>query len=820
MNKLFVLLLAPLSALAQTAAIGSTDPARGVTLAPTAASLTDEATALTLNPAGLTHVGRANVVYVHERSNTRSLDSDAVFAAAAAGGVVGVGFAGQSLRPNGGAPRGKVSLGGSAGGQLLSAGVAVNWLSGGALGSVTTVDVGLLSRPWRWLAVGAVLRSLNAPEKNGIAVSREYSLSVGARPFGERLSLGVDWLAPEAQPLGSSRLQYTALARILPGLSLGAGFSHGLGPLEPWTVQGGLTLDLENFGYTQGVAYSGGRLDWQFQARLSADKYPALIRPPKIALLSTADLGSAGGGTLGALLGITAEDRHLRLLRTLERAAEDPELAGVVLKVEGSGLGLARADELRAGLERLRAKGKKIYAYALSMTDAEYLVTSACDGIYAPPDAMLMVDGLRSTLQYFGGTAELLGIGVDVARVGAYKTFPDQFTRKDMSDEQRETIDAYLDTMEQTLEARVTAGRKLTHDEWRTIVDEGLKPVKRAKALKQIDDVWIPAQLDEAVQTLLPGARITKGYAPGDTRDVRWGTPPQIAVVPVLGSITGGQNQNSPLGQGQIAGAQSFIEAISAAAEEPSVKAIVVRVDSGGGDALASDLMYRAVLEAKKKKPVVASMGDVAASGGYYAAMGADVIYALPTTITGSIGIFFAKPAVKKLAEALGVAQVSINRGKVAGVMDFIEPWTEAQRQAVQAWVDAGYDNFITEVAASRKLPKAQVDAVARGRVWSGADAQKRGLVDQLGGLMDAVAEARRRAGVGSDVDVAVWASRGSALGSLLGAVAPAVLASPAPAAPVVPPAFEALLRSLGPAGWLFEAPGLQARMEYTLTIQ
>jgi protease-4 len=289
----------------------------------------------------------------------------------------------------------------------------------------------------------------------------------------------------------------------------------------------------------------------------------------------------------------------------------------------------------------------------------------------------------------------------------------------------------------------------------------------------------------------------------------------------VLGTISGGSNLPSPLGGELVAGAQSFLTAMASAAADPGVVAIVVRVDSGGGDGLASDLMYRAVLDAAKKKPVVASMGDTAASGGYYVAMGADEIVASPTTLTGSIGVFFAKPAVKELAEKLGVNQVAIQRGKLAGIADLYEPWSPEQRAAAQGWVDEFYDGFITEVAARRHLSKEAVDAVARGRVWSGEDAKARGLVDTLGGLGDAVEAARRRAGVGDEgLEVEVVKSSGGLLASMGSAALPEGLLATPVAAPALAPALEALARELGPAAYLLQAPRLQARMEWSLEIK
>jgi protease-4 len=297
---------------------------------------------------------------------------------------------------------------------------------------------------------------------------------------------------------------------------------------------------------------------------------------------------------------------------------------------------------------------------------------------------------------------------------------------------------------------------------------------------------------------------------------------PAIAIIPVLGNITGGRNTPSPFGGDFIAGAQSFIEALNGAVEDPMVKAIVLRVDSGGGDGLASDLMYRAVLKAKKRKPVIASMGDTAASGGYYVAMGAEEIFASPTTLTGSIGVFFMKPAVKQLAEDWGINQVSLSRGKLAGITDLYEPWTDEQRVVAQKWVDDFYDSFITEVASSRKLAKDAVNEVAQGRVWSGETAKEKGLVDHLGGIMDAVAAPKVRGGLsGDDFDLVIASSDGSMLSAAIGAAVPQSLLDKEVTIPSpLPPFVQDLARRLGPASWLVTDPTVQARLEYLVEIR
>ncbi|MFT3707201.1 MAG: signal peptide peptidase SppA [Archangium sp.] len=820
-RTLLVLVVSSVS-LAQTAAVGGADISRGVTQLPSSSAFASEATALTLNPAGLGRVGRLNAWYLHERSNVRIMDNDGVWFATSVADMVGLGLGFEWLRPGPGLgpERAKTSLGFSFGPQQLSAGATINWFHGGDVQSLTGLDLGLQSRLTRWLALGAFVRNLNTANNDTTRLNREWTFGVGVRPFGEYVTVGVDWVVPERTPIVNSRLQYTVTAKIFGGVRLLAGVSHGFAPGQSIYAHGGLGLDLENFGYTQGVAYGDGQFNWQFAARVSMDKEKSVVPQRKIAVIGLGGLGNSGGVTIGGLLGIAEEDRYLRFLRFLDKAAKDPELEGVILKVEGADVGLARADEVRTAILKLRAAGKKVYAYALAMGDNEYLMVSGCDGIYAAPEAMMLVDGLRSSVTFFGGTARRFGVEIDVARVGDYKNFPDQFTRMDMSDAQKETINAYLDTNQKIVAARIKESRGLENDAWQQIIDEGLKPPKRAVQLRQIDGLLTPQQFDEFIGEHLAGARISRGYRPFDTRDDRWGSQKSIAVIPVLGAIAGGSNSSNPL-TGETAGAESFIQSINAAAEDNNVVAIVIRIDSGGGDALASDLMYRAVLEAKKKKPVIASMGDVAASGGYYVAMGAQEILASPTTMTGSIGVFYVKPAIKKLAEEYGVNQVNIARGKLSGLTDNYEPWTADQRAAAQKWIDDFYDSFITEVAASRNLKKEDVDKVARGRVWSGEDAKARGLVDRMGGLMDAIALAKEKSGYQGELVTNIMQPSGGLLGSVLGATVPdMILERPAPGQVTLPPGLQSLAEQLGHASWILDRPGIQARVEYSVEIR
>lgn len=824
MRLAVVLALLSAPALAQVDAIVHTDPSRGITLLPDGVAYAEGATSPAYNPAGVVHTGTFELFYAHERNLARLAVNDGLYAAGNVLDFVGLGLSLEWMRENGNDFR-KTTTAIAFGGENVSVGIGFNWFSDGVVDKAFTVDLGLQTRFSRYVSVGAAIKNADAPTRNGVLLARRYDFGIGIRPFRERLTIGVDWVFDETGGPSRGRMAYSLDAKVIDGLHVFAGASHGFASSQGLYLSLGLRLDTSHFGLGYAVSGATQGLDHLAFARITADKLPSLpIRDGVIALVDMSSLGETEStGTVGTLLGVKGADRYTRVAATLDRAATDPKLKGIVLKVETSGIGMGRAQELRNAVLKLRAAGKVVVAFILSCADQDYLVASAADHVFAVPEAMLSIDGLQSNVIYFGTAAEKLGVRFDVARVGKYKSSPDQFTRPDMAAEQREAIEAYLDTDARVLADAVTTSRKLTTEQWHAAVEEGLKSTRRSKELGLIDELVTPDQLEERLPALIPGAQLVADYRPFDVESGRWGFGTRIAVIPVVGTISGGKDSQDPLGLGllQNAGADTFIRAINQAAGDPQVAAIVVRVDSPGGDGLASDLMYRAVLQAKKRKPVVASMGDVAASGGYYVAMGADEIWASQGTITGSIGVYYLKPAVKDLAEKLGVNQVSINRGEFAGVTDLYSPWTDKQRAAAQKWIDAFYDSFITEAATSRHKTKDELHAVAQGRVWSGEDAKARGLVDQLGGLSDALESARTRAGIGprDDVDVVVYGGSGGVLGSLLQSSALGRAAAQVEVEQRPPSALEKLARQLGLAAWQLE-PGVKAHLGFSLRVE
>jgi protease-4 len=815
-----------LQALPQTANIPNTDYSRGGTLPPTSAALVDEATAPLVNTAGLALMPGFQLFYLHERNLGLNQIVDGVYLGQNVFGFVTIGFDLEWIRGGDQPRRRRTSWSLAAGAEALSFGVTYRAFSSDDvnLDALSTWDLGAVSRPTRYLALAAAIKNLDAPSRGGVGFNRQYDFALGLRPFGERYSLAVDYLLTNLPSGSNSRMQYTLQAEPLQGLVLGAGLSHGFEG-EDVIFQASLTLNTSHLG----VAYAGGGssagADHVIVARVSTQRYPSVAAPQgRFALIDVTEMMSRSTTSAFSLLGISEADPYLRLMRLLDSAIHDPNLDGVVLKIDNlTEVGLGRAEELRRAIVRMRSVGKKVIVVLLAAGDSEYLVASAADKVFAVPESTLFINGFAATPIYLGSAMDKLGVHWEVARVGAYKNAPDIFTRSGISPEERETINAYLDSDVRAFEAALASTRQITPEKIRAVWSEALVTPAKAKELGLIDDIIVPAEIEARVSQLAPGAVYEAGYRPGQIRDDRWGDRRQIAIVPVIGTIAGGKSQEDPLGLAKIAGAETVVRALRRAQDDPLVAAIVLRVDSGGGDGLASDLMYRAVLEAKKRKPVIASMGDVAASGGYYAAMGADRLFAEPTTITGSIGVFIVKPVLNPLAEKLGIHHETLQRGNLANFINLLDPWTPEEKAAAQKWVEAFYDEFITEVAKSRKMAKDGVDAIARGRVWSGTDAKERGLVDEMGGLLEAIDAARERAGIShsEDIELAIigeprglLASLGSEDGLLSRALGDARPVQPLPAA------LRQLASDIGIDQALLLQPTVKALMPFTLKVR
>jgi protease-4 len=454
--------------------------------------------------------------------------------------------------------------------------------------------------------------------------------------------------------------------------------------------------------------------------------------------------------------------------RALKAAAVDERIAGVFitggLRPADYGSGYAALKEVRTALAEVKAAGKPVTAYLTYATTKDYYLASVANNLALDPYGMIVMPGLASEPMFFAGAFEKYGIGVQVTRVGKYKSAVEPFTRKNMSPENREQLQKLLDDLWGGMLSDIAPARDTTVNKIQATVDaEGLIRPEKAKEAKLVDRIAYRDEVYDDLKaktgrkdskkpfkqvSLMDYAKLSKDIAikplPG-LEDLASGSGGRIAVVYAEGEIVDGEGDS-----GDIGGSR-FSRELRKLRQDDDVKAIVLRVNSPGGSASASETIQREIRLAKKVKPVVVSMGSYAASGGYWIAAYGDRIFAEPTTITGSIGVFGVQFDVKKLTNDFGLTFDTVKTGKFADVISITRPKTPEELEVFQRMVDWIYGEFVGKVAEARKLKRETVEEIAQGRVWSGAEAKKLGLVDELGGLDAAIAYAATLAKIGPD---------------------------------------------------------------------
>ena len=412
--------------------------------------------------------------------------------------------------------------------------------------------------------------------------------------------------------------------------------------------------------------------------------------------------------------------------------------------------GWGQVQELRDAITRFRTSGKPAYAHLEFCVNKEYYLATACTKVFAVPNALLDITGLETEVTFFRSTLDKLGVQAQFEGVGKYKNAPNQFTETGFTEPHREQMEALLDSLNGEYVSAIAKAREKSAEEVQALIDEGPYDAAAAKKAGLVDELLYRDQL---VQRLSGAEEVKPGRYVKRSRGVGFDSRPRIALVYAVGEIISGESQTSPFG-GTFAGSDTVAEALREAREDSGIKAILLRVDSPGGSGTASDVIWREVELARKSKPVVVSMGDLAASGGYYISMGSDAIVAQPGTITGSIGVFGGKFSLRGLYDKLGISKEILVRGENAALFSEYRPWSDQERKRVRAMMVAFYDDFIAKAAKGRGKKPDEVHAIAQGRVWTGAEARRIGLVDQLGGLDVALALAKERAHIGKDQEV------------------------------------------------------------------
>jgi protease-4 len=446
----------------------------------------------------------------------------------------------------------------------------------------------------------------------------------------------------------------------------------------------------------------------------------------------------------------------LEALASLEAAGEDPRVAGVLLRFTEPLHGLAGALSLRRAVDGVRERGKPVVAFGDSYTAASLLVASGASRVYLPESGSVLLVGLRFEGFFLKGLLGRLEISPEVVRVGSHKTAGERFTRDGMSPEEREQLEALADDFYEPLIEGLARGRGMEPAALRDLVDRGPYSARAAEEAGLVDGCRYPDEVEAELPQLAaetateprtgrPRAVDTAVYHALRVADAGWrpliGDLPRIAYVVGRGAIHRGRGMRGMA-------ADTVRELLEGLRRDEGVRGVVMRIDSPGGDAVASDLIWRALRLVADEKPVVVSMGEVAASGGYYVAAAAHSVFAEATTVTGSIGVVGGKLDLEGLYRKVGVGRDAVERGARAGLLSETRGFTADERAAMQQLFGAMYGTFVDRVAEGRGLEREAVAGVAQGRIWSGARARGHGLVDTLGGPLDALREVSRRAGL------------------------------------------------------------------------
>jgi len=482
-------------------------------------------------------------------------------------------------------------------------------------------------------------------------------------------------------------------------------------------------------------------------------------RTPNKKLENLPIVGSGGGKSIG----------FNDLILALKRAKTDENIKCIYLNVSSPGAGKATLKEIRDALIDFKKSKKKIIAYSEVYTQDAYYLASVADKVYLNPEGALEFKGFSSQLTFFKGAMEKIGVEAQIIRVGNYKSAVEPFINDHMSDYNRKQVTAYVGGLYNTFLEGIAASRKIPQDSlfvyantYRIQQPKDALQYKMVDGLKYKDEVLneLKTLSDTGIKETLSTVTINE-YAQNQKAE-NSDSKNKIAVIYANGDITGGEGTDESIGSERIS------RAIRKARMDDKVKAIVLRVNSGGGSALASDVIWREIVLSKKVKPVVASFGDVAASGGYYIGCAADSIFVQPNTITGSIGVFGIIPNFQNLFNTkLGITFDGVKTGEYADIMSVNRPLTAGERLIIQTDVNHVYDTFISRVAEGRKKSKSYIDSIGGGHVWVGTDAVKIGLADRLGNFNDAVAAAGKKAKL-KDYRIVEYPEQISTLKSLL----------------------------------------------------
>lgn len=654
-------------------------------------------------------------------------------------------------------------------------------------------------RPFSWGGLSFVARDLNIPRSSNPAFTsqRSYDIGLAFRPVVGKRALEV----------GLEATVYEESKAVVPRATLAVQIPH-VGQLRgdirlfdlekdtrSYTATAGLDVEWGTAQASVGavfgdaVGYDSTGFYAGFGLRMHRDG--GLPIPSKVVRIDIKSTPGARG--------------HLGLLRRLWRLAEDPECDGVLLVMDAEPAAtMAHADELGDAFRTLRAHGKKVICHLEDAGGRSLFACSQADRIAMNPAGGLRFSGLSSRYFYLGGTLDKLGVKADFVRIGAHKSAAEQLTNETGSDVAKADHQDLVNQSEAVFMHDVGGGRGMTVESLRATIAKGPYIAPEARDAGLVDQLVYPDEVGALVDQVMGKSSSLGPELPIPNAPKTWQPRDHVDVIYLDGDMVDGDSQTIPILGMRMAGSRTLSQAFQQARADSGAKAVVFRLETGGGSSLAADVILREVELTAKVKPVVISMGSAAASGGYYVAVGGGKIFANRTTITGSIGIFYGKVDLSGLLSTLGVGTEAFRSAPRADAESLFRPFTDDEREELGNKVKKFYDLFVGRVVEGRArmgstMTVDDVDAVARGRVWTGAQAKERGLVDEIGGFRQALEEARRLGGLADDAPIVELPEEDdSLLGLLLGLVGFKIDADAAPAA-LIPPAMLDAARALAP---------------------
>jgi len=704
-----------------------------------------------VNPAGLGYWSSMGLLYAHTFTDSSYKGDDGAMISSK-GSFFGV----EWLNHSSGLFRRKYTL--AMGDKVLPnfyIGLSYSWFSSGnpIYHKVKDWKFGMMYRPRPIVSLGMVFDRINEPKFGEFKQKRLYTPGLALRPFGDKFTISSDarWLEGDE------------LAKLKSNVRISAGSFHGVSFLGEYRTEGqwrfGMTFDFETTRLG-GQGKLRNEKDWAggtYSMEVGMVRFGETMPPQSRTGMITLNDKIAEEPRKGSLFG-GGKRSLFSVIDALHKGAEDPRIDGLLIRFDGLQLDFASAQELRNAISVFRSNGKRVTAFMSVAGNLDYYLASAADEIYMDPSGLLELKGLAINSRFYKGTMDKLGIQAQFVHTGPHKTYGDAYSETTLTAAAREQIDWLLDDLYAQFVDGISTGRRILPEKVKSFIDAGPYTSQRAYKAGLIDGLKHFDELvdDNTEKVNLNQVDLVAFYTMKDYNS-HWSEPKKIAVVYANGTITQGQNGNSLL-QGKTIGDNSLVRALRKIRYDRSIKAVVLRVDSPGGDVFASENIYRQLELLKGKKPLVVSMGGVAASGGYYISCPGDEILASPGTITGSIGVVMGKVDLSGLYGKIGVRNETIRRGEHADIRSSNRPATDDEMAMIDTILWDFYSDFLNKVGTWRKLDTDSIDAIGQGRVWTGRQAMARGLIDTYGGLWEAIEQARQKAKIDPEDELQIEA--------------------------------------------------------------